>query len=128
MNSDAETRRMNREIEDPFAAALAEKDVRGRSLWVDAWHRLLKNRAAVVSGFIMLMMFLMVVFESRRMKIEPVRTLTDDQKLTREDYKNLLMIAGPIMVILVLLLSTKDNVGTGFSAFIFDPDDLVPLR
>ncbi|MGD8358020.1 MAG: ABC transporter permease subunit, partial [Lysobacterales bacterium] len=48
--------------EDPFAAALAEEDVRGRSLWADAWHRLLKNRAAVVSGVIMAVMLLAVVF------------------------------------------------------------------
>jgi len=49
-------------VEDPFAAALAMEDVPGRSLWVDAWHRLLKNRAAVVSGVIMLVMVLAVVF------------------------------------------------------------------
>jgi oligopeptide transport system permease protein len=49
-------------VEDPFAAALAMEDVPGRSLWVDAWHRLLKNRAALVSGVIMALMVLMVVF------------------------------------------------------------------
>jgi len=48
--------------EDPFAAAFAVEDVPGRSLWVDAWHRLLKNRAAVVSGFVMGLMLLAVVF------------------------------------------------------------------
>mgnify|MGYP000075446559 CR=1 FL=1 len=35
---------------DPFEAALTLGDVEGRSPWEDAWHRLLKNRAAVVSG------------------------------------------------------------------------------
>jgi oligopeptide transport system permease protein len=49
-------------MEDPFAAALAMEDVPGRSLWADAWHRLLKNRAAVVSGVIMGVMVLAVVF------------------------------------------------------------------
>jgi oligopeptide transport system permease protein len=49
-------------VDDPFAAAMAEEDVPGRSLWVDAWHRLLKNRAALVSGVIMAAMVLMVVF------------------------------------------------------------------
>jgi oligopeptide transport system permease protein len=48
--------------EDPFAAALAEEDVRGRSLWADAWHRLLKNRAALVSGVIMSILLLAVIF------------------------------------------------------------------
>ncbi|MDA0238924.1 MAG: TRAP transporter fused permease subunit [Proteobacteria bacterium] len=67
-------------------------------------------------------LFLMVVFESRRMNIEAVRELSEEQKLTREDWKNLLMIAGPMLLILILLLSTKDNVGVGFSAFIFGYD------
>lgn len=49
-------------IDDPFAAAFAARDVRGRSLWVDAWHRLLKNRAALVSGVIMFCMLLVVIF------------------------------------------------------------------
>ena len=49
-------------VEDPFAAALAAEDIKGRSLWVDAWVRLLKNRAAVVSGIIMAIMVLLVVF------------------------------------------------------------------
>jgi oligopeptide transport system permease protein len=47
-------------VEDPFAAAMIEDDIRGRSLWVDAWQRLLKNRAAVISGIIMATMFLLV--------------------------------------------------------------------
>ena len=47
---------------DPFEAALGVSDVRGRSPWEDAWHRLLKNRAAVYSAFIMGVMFVLVVF------------------------------------------------------------------
>jgi oligopeptide transport system permease protein len=50
-----------RSVEEVFAAAMAEEDVRGRSLWIDAWHRLLKNRAAVVSGVIMAVMILLVL-------------------------------------------------------------------
>ncbi len=49
-------------VEDPFTAALAEKDIAGRSLWVDAWHRLLKNRAAVASAVIMIVVVLAVIF------------------------------------------------------------------
>lgn len=49
-------------VADPFAAAMAVEDVPGRSLWIDAWHRLLKNRAAVVSGVIMAALVLLVVF------------------------------------------------------------------
>ena len=47
MNSGARTT-----VDDPFAAAMAQ-DERGRSLWLDAWQRLLKNRAAVISGVVM---------------------------------------------------------------------------
>lgn len=74
-------------------------------------------------------LFLMVVFESRRMRIEPVGELAEDQKLTRRDWINLLMIAGPILVILVLLLSTKDNVGTGLLGQLlgYDPASGGPL-
>ena len=67
-------------------------------------------------------LFLMVIFECRRMDIKAINKLTEEQKLTREDYKNLIMIAGPILVILILLLSSKDSVGEGFSAFIFGYD------
>lgn len=67
-------------------------------------------------------LFLMVIFECRRMDIKAINNLTEEQKLTREDYKNLIMIAGPILVILILLLSSKDSVGQGFSAFMFGYD------
>ena len=46
---------------DPFEAAMGLGDIRGRSPWEDAWHRLLKNRAAVFSAFIMAAMILLVI-------------------------------------------------------------------
>jgi len=46
---------------DPLEAAMELGDIRGRSPWEDAWHRLLKNRAAVVSAVIMGVMVLMVL-------------------------------------------------------------------
>jgi oligopeptide transport system permease protein len=58
-------------VEDPFAQALAAADVPGRSLWTDASHRLLKNRAAVVSGIIMAVMVLLVVFGPMLLPWEP---------------------------------------------------------
>ena len=62
MNTETETVQPESSVEDAFSAAMVEEDVRGRSLWVDAWHRLLKNKAAVVSGVIMILMVLTVVF------------------------------------------------------------------
>lgn len=67
-------------------------------------------------------LFLMVIFESRRMKIEAVGEVSKDQTLEKRDWINLLMIAGPILVILILLLTKKDSVGTGISGFIFGYD------
>jgi oligopeptide transport system permease protein len=61
MNAESVNKKLEQEVEDVFAAAMVEKDVRGRSLWVDAWHRLLKNRAAVVSGIIMALMIVLVL-------------------------------------------------------------------
>jgi len=61
MNVAANKPRSERTVEDVFAEALMEQDIRGRSLWADAWQRLLKNRAAVVSGILMLLVVLAVV-------------------------------------------------------------------
>ncbi len=55
------SKQANIPADDPFAAAFEMPDVPGRSPWVDAWHRLLKNRAAVVSGIIMICMVLVVI-------------------------------------------------------------------
>jgi len=56
------TKRTDNPVIDPFEAALSVRDIPGRSPWQDAWHRLLKNRAAVYSAFIMAFMLLLVVF------------------------------------------------------------------
>lgn len=56
---------------DPFEAALGVSNIRGRSPWEDAWHRLLKNRAAVYSAYIMGIMLLLVVFGPMVISWEP---------------------------------------------------------
>ncbi len=56
------TKSTDNSVIDPFEAALSVQDVKGRSPWEDAWHRLLKNRAAVYSTFIMAFMLMLVVF------------------------------------------------------------------
>src|SRR5210317_1355139 len=65
------TKNAEQRVVDPFEAALGVSDVKGRSPWQDAWHRLLKNRAAVYSSYIMLAMFLMVVFGPMLISWEP---------------------------------------------------------
>ena len=64
-------------------------------------------------------LFLTVVFESRRLNIRAVGRISEEQKLTKTEWTNLLTIVGPILVILVLLLTTKDDVGTGLLGWIF---------
>lgn len=61
MNSQTDSKSTELPVDDPFAEVFAEKDVKGRSLWVDAWQRLLKNKAALVSGIIMFIMLLLVI-------------------------------------------------------------------
>ena len=56
------TKPVDNQVVDPFEAALGVHDIKGRSPWEDAWHRLLKNRAAVYSAYIMLVMLLLVLF------------------------------------------------------------------
>lgn len=65
------TKEADNSVIDPFAAALEVSDVKGRSPWQDAWHRLLKNRAAVYSAVIMAAMFVMVVFGPMLISWEP---------------------------------------------------------
>ena len=58
-------------------------------------------------------LFLSAVFQSRKQNIEAIGELTEDMILDRQDYLNLVMVFGPIIVILTLLLIPKDAVGCG---------------
>ncbi|MEO0677953.1 MAG: TRAP transporter large permease subunit, partial [Pseudomonadota bacterium] len=58
-------------------------------------------------------LFLTVLFQSRKQGIEAVGEVTEDMKMTRDDWINFLMIVLPILLIFVLLLTPKDAVGCG---------------
>lgn len=58
-------------------------------------------------------LFLSVMFQSRKQGIEAIGDATEDMKMTREDLIHLVMILGPILLILVLLLTPKEAVGCG---------------
>jgi len=64
-------------------------------------------------------MFLSAVFQSRKQGIEAIGEITPDMVLSRTDKFNLVMIFGPILLILVLLLTPKEAVGCGFIASLF---------
>ncbi|MEM7440636.1 MAG: TRAP transporter fused permease subunit [Pseudomonadota bacterium] len=58
-------------------------------------------------------LFLSVIFQARKQKIEAIGELTDDMHIARQDAFNLVMIFLPILIILLLLLTSKENVGCG---------------
>jgi len=59
-------------------------------------------------------LFLSVVFQARKQKITAIGDLTEDMYLSRQDIYNLVMIFLPILIILFLLLTSKENIGCGF--------------
>ncbi len=67
--------------------------------------------AAIPALFYFFCLFLSVVFQARKQNIEAVGELTDDMRLTGEDRLHLLQIFGPVLLVLVLLLTPKDAVG-----------------
>ncbi len=60
-----------------------------------------------------LCLFLSVVFQARKQNIEAIGELTEDMHMTRQDFHNLVMIFVPILIILFLLLTSKETVGCG---------------
>ena len=60
--------------------------------------------------------FLAVVFQARRDKIEAMREIPEDLVMHRQDWLNLVIIFVPILTILFLLLGSKDLVSTGWLA------------
>lgn len=57
--------------------------------------------------------FLAVMFQSRREKVEAMRDIPDDLIMERQDWTNLIIIFVPILTILFLLLGNKDAIGLG---------------
>ena len=70
--------------------------------------------AAIPAIAYFLCLFLSAMFQSRKQKIEAFGQLTAEMHLSRQDIYNLMMIFGPILVILFLLLTSKENVGCGW--------------
>ncbi|MEM7472906.1 MAG: TRAP transporter fused permease subunit [Pseudomonadota bacterium] len=60
-----------------------------------------------------LCLFLAVMFQARRQKIRPIGVLTEDMHMDRQDILNLIMIFLPILIILFLLLTSKETIGCG---------------
>ena len=67
--------------------------------------------AAIPAIFYFFCLFLSVIFQARKQDIQAVGELTDDMRLTRQDRLQLLQIFGPVLLVLLLLLTPKDSVG-----------------
>ena len=67
-------------------------------------------------------LFLTVVFQARKQGIHAIGEITEDMRLDRQDRVNLLMIFGPILLILMLLLTPKEAVSCGLVARLFGVD------
>lgn len=70
-------------------------------------------------------LFLSVSFQARKQKIVPIGKMTDDMILERQDFLNLFMIFGPILLILILLLTSKENVGCGIFGGLFGVERII---
>ncbi|WP_299138452.1 TRAP transporter large permease subunit [uncultured Tateyamaria sp.] len=67
-------------------------------------------------------LFLSAVFQSRKQNLTAIGEITDDMILERQDYLNLVMVFGPILLILTLLLISKDAVGCGLLGGVLGAD------
>ena len=67
--------------------------------------------AAIPALFYFFCLFLSIIFQARKQNIQAIGDLTDDMRLTRQDRLQLLQIFGPVLLVLVLLLTPKDSVG-----------------
>ncbi|WP_299726578.1 TRAP transporter fused permease subunit [uncultured Tateyamaria sp.] len=67
-------------------------------------------------------LFLSAVFQSRKQNITAIGEITEDMILDRQDYLNLIMVFGPILLILCLLLIPKDAVGCGLLGGVLGAD------
>ncbi|MEP6017252.1 MAG: TRAP transporter fused permease subunit [Paracoccaceae bacterium] len=69
--------------------------------------------AAIPAAAYFFCLFLSVIFQTRKQNIQAIGELTEDMHMSRQDILNLAMIFGPILLILALLLTTKEMVGCG---------------
>lgn len=68
--------------------------------------------------FFFFSIFLAVMFQARRDKVEAMREIPEDLVMHRQDWMNLIIIFVPILTILLLLLGNKDAISDGLMAAI----------
>ena len=81
--------------------------------------------AAIPALLYFFCLFLSAVFQARRQKIRAIGEMTDQMHLDRQDILNLIMIFGPILLILALLLTSKEAVGCGLFGWLLGAERIV---
>ncbi len=69
--------------------------------------------------------FLAVMFQARRERVQPMNDIPSDLVMERHDWTNLIIIFGPILTILFLLLGNKDTVGSGVLGALLGSDSFL---
>ena len=69
-------------------------------------------------------LFLSAVFQARKQNIKAIGKITEDMILDKQDKFNLIMIVAPLLLILGLLLTPKEQVGCGFIGSLFGVEKL----
>ena len=69
-------------------------------------------------------LFLSAVFQARKQNIKAIGEITEDMVLDKQDKFNLIMIVAPLLLILGLLLTPKEQVGCGFIGSLFGVEKL----
>lgn len=70
-------------------------------------------------------LFLSAIFQSRKQGIEAIGEFTEDMRLSRADVVNLMQIVLPMVLIVILLLTPKDNVGCSIFAGLLGADSVM---
>ncbi len=81
--------------------------------------------AAIPAMLYFFCLFLSAVFQARRQRIRAIGELTDQMHLDRQDILNLIMIFGPILLILALLLTSKEAVGCGWIGWLLGAERII---
>ena len=101
--------------------------VMGVAAFVLASLTLVPYREVIIAAFIPAVayfgcLFLTVVFQARKQGLQALGEITEEMILDQQDKLNLAMVFGPILLILVLLLTPKEAVGCGFLAGLLGVD------
>ena len=75
--------------------------------------------ATIPAFFYFFCLFLSVVFQARKQNIQAVGVVPEDMRLNAEDRLHLMQIFGPVVLVLILLLTPKDGIGCGWFAQLF---------